>query len=110
MNDTPIYIVHLCKFMAFVNNEPYNATAAREYTHDQLLQITTNDVVRYFNMMDYGMVDPGPNDNPDKWRSLIIFYTKKAISHFMPGGRMQWDKLHGTGNPTQSDEVNDMIA
>lgn len=75
---------------------------------DELLQITALELASYFNFVAYGAEQPQPHDKPLK-RSSTITYMKKAISYFMPRKSQHWDSIRCDGNPTKSDEVNDLI-
>ena len=55
------------------------------------------------------MVTPGPNDKPSHCRSSSLEYWKKAISFFMPNKNHQWNEMTNSGNPTRSQDVNDLI-
>ena len=56
-----------CKFMEF----KLNSTVAldRNITETELLSITPQDIVRYFNIKAYGVEEPGEGDFPCKCRS-----------------------------------------
>jgi hypothetical protein len=48
-------------------------------------------------------------DLPTGCRSCTLEYWKKAISSFMPNKHMPWDCISNEGNPTRSQEVQDVI-
>ena len=48
-------------------------------------------------------------DRSTEVRSNSFLYWKKVLSYYMPNKNQQWNRLTGTGNPTKSQEVNDMI-
>lgn len=101
------YKGYLVKFLVFTFPNDY--TEGSEATEELLLRITPEDVLRYLNFKAYGKVNPGEEDRPTYARSTTLAYTKKALSKFMPRKRQVWDYPSGKGNPTRSDEVNDMI-
>eukprot|EP00957_Ditylum_brightwellii_P184203 14030648-Ditylum_brightwellii.AAC.1 len=57
----------------------------------------------------YGTDDPSPDNNPTEGRSSSLKYYKKATSFYMPNCRMQWNELTKVGNPTRSEDINDLI-
>eukprot|EP00957_Ditylum_brightwellii_P066686 5060886-Ditylum_brightwellii.AAC.1 len=57
----------------------------------------------------YRTDNPSANDNPTEGWSKSLKYYKKALNFFMPIQQHQWNKLSKVGNPTRSDDVNDLI-
>ena len=56
----------------------------------------------------YGTTTPAPDANPVSRRGSTLGFDKKAISFFMPN-RERWSVSRSEGNPTQSQEVNNLI-
>ena len=80
-----------------------------EFTREELAALTSNDLVGFMNMRAFGMVMPGPNNKPSHCQSSSLEYWKKAISFFMPNKNHQWNEMTNSGNPTRSQDVNDLI-
>ena len=55
-----------------------------EFTQEQLLEISADDVVAFFNCKAHGTENPGPDDRPTNGRANALLDHKKAISLFMP--------------------------
>ena len=49
------------------------------------------------------------NNNPEKIRSITLEFAKKAIFYFQPNRLLPWNEQSGSGNPTRSALVNDLI-
>jgi hypothetical protein len=80
-----------------------------EFEMEELAVITAEDIVRWFNFRAYGTPTPTDADRPRHARSNSLAYWKKALSSFFPNKNHQWNELTGTGNPTKSQVLNDMI-
>ena len=51
-------------------------------------------------------------DNPTEGRSSTLVYYKKTLLYFMPNKLHKWTVINsvGSGKPTKSQQVNDLIA
>ena len=79
------------------------------FTNEHLAEVTAGDVVAWFNHRAYGVDVSSENDRPVHARANTLYYWKKALSSFFPNRNMTWDELTKRGNPTRSQELNDMI-
>eukprot|EP00957_Ditylum_brightwellii_P177903 13550625-Ditylum_brightwellii.AAC.1 len=68
-----------------------------------------HDIYCWMAWKVYGTDDPSPDDNPTEGHSSCLKYYKKAISFYMPNHRMQWNEITKVGNPTRSEDINDLI-
>ena len=101
----------LFQFMSFLDGVQYSVKDENiEFSRDRLLQITDQDVQRYFYFKAYGTEDPGEGDNPTLCRANTLFFHKKALSFFMPNQKPDWDDILQRGNPTKSLAVNSLIS
>jgi hypothetical protein len=75
----------------------------------QLNSLRPGYIVRWMCLNAYGAEVPGPNNKPLQARSLGLGFAKKAISYFMVNKHTKWNVEHGTGNPTMSVAVNELI-
>ena len=103
----PAYKAALAGVMSYKHGVKYPNN--HEFTWKELAALTSDDVVGFMNMRAFGMVTPGPNDKPSHCRSSSLEYWKKAISFFMPNKNHQWNEMTNSGNPTRSQDVNDLI-
>ena len=103
----PAYRAALAGLMSFKHGVSYSSNTV--FTREQLLDITADDVVAFFNQRAYGSPTPSKMDKPTHLRSNTLEYWKKDISYFMPTKNHQWNEITNQGNPTQSQAVNDMI-
>lgn len=103
------YKPYLCRLMAFIDETGLDYPRTIEFSQEQLLDITPDDVARWMKKTAYGTPTPGPNDNPTNCRSSNLEQAKKAVSFFMPNKHMPWDVRSNSGNPTRSIPVNDVI-
>ncbi|KAI2509856.1 hypothetical protein MHU86_4567 [Fragilaria crotonensis] len=104
-----IYYRYLVCFMTFKDNTDYDKDSnIVEFTQEQLLAITPDDLKRWMCVTAYGVADPGPDDRPTHARSVSLENAKKAISFFMPR-KQPWDDPSMVGNPTRSIAVNGLI-
>ena len=105
----PRYRAVLNSFMSHKNNTNYPKNY--EFSDQQLGSITPDDVYRYLCQKAYHKYDPGPSDNPIYARSSALSFYKKSISYFVPNRMSPWNYLANPpcGNPTRSNEVNDLI-
>ena len=81
----------------------------KTFTEAELLELTPDHVMKYFNLLAYGKQQPGSNDKPTKCRHTNLEQAKKAISHFHPNKLQPWNAQAKVGNPTRSVPVNDVI-
>ena len=98
----------LARMMSYLDDQIYDQD--ENFTEQQLGALTANDVMRWFNFETFGVPDP-PNDHdmiPNRRTNTIKFW-KKALSFFMPNRLTAWNAISGTGNPTRSRELNDLI-
>jgi hypothetical protein len=103
-----IYQPVMVEFMSFLHGaEEYEPNTV--FTREQLLEITPVDIKRFLCMKAYNDPDPRIDNGarPTNGRSDSLYYTKKALSKYMPHRTAHW--INGQGNPTKSDLVNDMI-
>jgi uncharacterized protein (DUF2267 family) len=100
------YKLVLVKFMTYRDNVAYSKT--HEFSKEQLLKITPHQVGCWMCMMAFGTETP---EFPTRIRvsAFTLEYWKKAISSFMPNKHMPWDCISNEGNPTRSQEVQDVI-
>ena len=104
-NDYKTYLVAL---LSYLDNVQYEKNA--QFSNERLLQITPKQILRWMNAKTFGMPDPPLGANPTSARSTSIMYWKKAISSFMPHRLQPWNEARQEGNPTKSQEINDLIA
>ena len=71
--------------------------------------MTPMDVTRWLCVKCYGTEEPGPEDRPINCRSTSLEVYKKSVSWYMVNRIACWDRIHKSGNPTKSVEVNDLI-
>ena len=102
-----IYKDCLLRFLLFAF--PNEHLDAASLSQELLLQITPKHIVEYFNFRAYGVREPTEDDRPTQARSSTLMYTKKALSKFMPRKHQTWDYIRAEGNPTRSEDVNQMI-
>ena len=98
------------RFMSFVHGRSENNLYDPGHVHsvEALAAVTPGDVVRYMCLLAYGTTTPAPDANPVSRRGSTLGFDKKAISFFMPN-RERWSVSRSEGNPTQSQEVNNLI-
>ena len=101
------YKAVLIAFMSYHNGEDYTIDA--EFTTEELVAITALDLARWFNYRAYGTPEPTDTDRPKHARKHSLYYWKKALSSFFPNRHHQWNELEKTGNPTKSQELNELI-
>lgn len=104
---TTTYKTELLKLMSFVHDTEYARDHA--FSDEELLSITPEAVCRYMNMRAYKQINPDESSRPIYARANTLNHIKKAVSYYMPRKRLQWDPIRKEGNPTRSDEVNDLI-
>ena len=94
------YKAQLVAFMSFLDDREYPKD--QTFDNTRLLQITPQDVLRWFNLKAYGTENPSDDANPIECRSSSIEYAKKSLSSFMPNKPFPWNEATMHGNPTRS--------
>ena len=105
------YRVHLDSLMSFVHNRPQGQgyTRTQAYRTSELNAITPIDVLRWMNIKTFGIPDPPLDANPVSARSSSLNFYKKSISFYMPNRLIAWSTTRNEGNPTRSNEINDLL-
>ena len=102
----------LCRFMTFYhereNDDAYDPDT-QQFTDEELLSITPDDLVRWLNLRCFGVQQPTADMRPTLARSQSVKFWKKCISFFMPNRHMQWNNQSNVGNPTRSTQVNELL-
>ena len=80
-----------------------------DFTTEELLEITPEDIVKWISLMAYHNENPSKEDRPIYATRNSLSYTKKALSYFMVHCPMQWNDVTRVGNPTRSKKVNALI-
>ena len=102
------YSSSLRRLMEHKTKEAYAKT--REFTEEEVLDLTPADIVGWFNTLAYGTPTPEPDARPTGCRSTTLLNHKKRISYFHPRKDQQWDSIRAEGNPTRSQAVNALIG
>ena len=79
------------------------------FSNEELFRITPQHIYSFFTDLAYGTPAPTLNDTPKIIRSATLEFAKKAISSFQPNQLLPWNEQSGSGNPTCSALVNDLI-
>ena len=79
------------------------------FSNEELFCIKPQHIYSYFADLAYGTPAPTVNDTPQKIMSATLEFAKKAISSFQPNRLLPWNEQSGSGNPTRSALVNDLI-
>ncbi len=88
----------------------YNKDANNvDFSQEQLLAITPDDLRRWMCVRAFGVPEPGPEDRPTHAQSISLENAKKAISFFMPRKQPWDDPTTMVGNPTKSIAVNSLL-
>jgi hypothetical protein len=96
--------------MAYIDEAPCgDYPRMMEWIQDQLLVIVPDAIARYFMQLAYGCSTSVPSDMPMHCRSTSFEQYKKAIFFYMPNKILAWCVLSGSGNPTKSVPVNDVL-
>jgi hypothetical protein len=104
------YNPYLCLLVDYIDEAPDGDYARTiEWSQEQLLEITPDDIARYFKKLAYGTPMPCPNGIPTHCRSTNLDQNKKASSFYMPNNISPWDVHSGSGNPTKSVPVNGVV-
>ena len=100
----------LAAFMSYTHGRSAGNVYPRDenFTIQVLAAITPQQVANYMKMMTFGSENPAPDANPTGRRSNTLSFVKKALSFFMPN-REKWSVTRMEGNPTMSQDVNDLI-
>ena len=80
-----------------------------EFSNKELFQLKPQHIYAFFANLAYGTPSPSLDDTPTQTRSSTLEFAKKAISSFQPNRLLPWNEQSGTGNPTRSVLVNDLI-
>jgi hypothetical protein len=101
---------HRAVLVAFMSyHDSVECEKDAEFSVEELFVITAEDICRWFNHRACGKDVPLPNDRPIHARSTSLHHWKKCLSCFFPNRNHQWNELTGTGNPTKSQLLNDLI-
>jgi hypothetical protein len=103
------YKPYLYKLMAFRNSAP-DYPISMVWTQDELLEITPDEIVRWFKLLACGTATPSPTELPTFCRSSNLEQAKKSISFFMPNKHMSWDVRSSSDNPSKYVPVNNTVA
>ncbi|ETW07799.1 hypothetical protein H310_02228 [Aphanomyces invadans] len=103
-----VYQMELKRIMEFLGrteelNDP-------NFTETNLLDVTPEDIRRYFNLKAFGTTAPTSASLPTHARANTLKSMKKMLSAFMPRRMIPWDEPRREGNPTRSVVVNDVIT
>ncbi len=79
-----------------------------DFSQEQPLAITPDDLRQWMCVRAYGVPEAGPEDRPTHARSISLENAKKEISFFMPR-KQPWDDPTMVGNPTKSIAVNSLL-
>lgn len=80
-----------------------------QFTNEELFRLKPQHIYAFFANLAYGTPSPSLDDTPTLSRSATLEFAKKAISSFQPNRLLPWNEQSGTGNPTRSALVNDLI-
>ena len=69
----------------------------KRFTQEELLSITPNHMVAWFNKLAYGTKTPAPEAQPKKCRSNTLLNHKRKVSFFHPQRDQKWDLIWGKG-------------
>ena len=93
----------LKKFLKYT----FNSTDSSE---DALMKINALHIRRYFCFKAYKTEEPDFNTEfPIYCRASTLENIKKSMSYYMPLCSIPWDSVPLRGNPTKSQEVNELI-
>jgi hypothetical protein len=101
------YKATLDNLMSLVHGREY--TRDQTYTKGELRALTPLHVLQWMNLRTFGVTDPALDANPTLARSNSLEFYKKSISFFMPNRLIVWVSGRNEGNPTRSNEVNNLI-
>ena len=103
-NDYKPTLIQLMSFLDDTDCQPNH-----QFSIQRLGALTPQDVERWMKHKAYGAPDPPENAKPTECRANSLECWKKAISFCMPNRLMVWNALALQGNPTRSNEVNNLI-
>jgi hypothetical protein len=87
--------------MTWKTHQPY--LKGHVFSHEQLLDITAEEVYHWAKFRVYGNSEADENvEPPVHYRQASVLSWKKSISFFMPNSHMEWNEAARTGNPTRS--------
>lgn len=95
--------------MLFVHQKDDKYGKEKQYSQEELNEISPNNVVRWMKLQCFGMPDPKLDADPKLARSNTLQFYKKAVSFFIPNRISSWNTTRMEGNPTKSLEVNAFI-
>jgi hypothetical protein len=101
------YKATLDNLMSFVHGCEY--TRDRTYEKGELRELIPLQILHWMNLRTFGVTDPALDANPTLARSNSLEFYKKSISFFMPNRLIVWVSGRNEGNPTRSNEVNNLI-
>jgi hypothetical protein len=78
-------------------------------SQEKLMEVTSDDICRFFKQDAYHNDDPTEDARPTFCRRSNLKAHKRAISHFMPRKLIPWDPISLIGNPKKSKELNGLI-
>eukprot|EP00957_Ditylum_brightwellii_P103902 7916533-Ditylum_brightwellii.AAC.1 len=93
--------------MSYLCNRLYPEN--HEFSTYDLERLTPHGIYQWMIFKVYRTDDPIPDNNLTEGCSSNLKYYKKVISYYMPNHRMQWNKISKAGNPTRSENVNDLV-
>lgn len=96
----------LLQFMRYSNSIAY--PNEYEFSVEELVRITPDDIYNWMCYKIYGTEDPDPNESPILGSSNSLLSWKKHISYFMINNLMQWNEISKIGNPTKATLINDL--
>ena len=104
------YQPYLFKFMNFKNNPDEEYTKETVFSNEQLFDIKPDDLARWFKLQAYGDTEANiETELPTKCRLSNLEFIKKSISHFMPDKNTPWSVRHNSGNPTRSNQIQEIL-
>jgi hypothetical protein len=96
----------MVSLMSFIHKVNYDRDTL--YTEAERAAVTPNNIRQWMNKRAFGVRNPGPQARSTECRSTTLEVMKKAVSWYMPN-RAAWDCVRGSGNPTRSRDVNEVI-
>ena len=104
------YQPYLIKFMSFKNNPDEGYTKETVFSKEQLFDIKPEHLARWFKLQAYGDTEANiETESPTQCRLSNLEFIKKSISHFMPDKNSHWSVRHNSGNPTRSNEIQEIL-
>ena len=74
-----------------------------------VLALTPKDIVSYFHLKVFGMMDPDKDITPKLGRSSSLLYYEKVISFFMSNKLVIWNVTTNSGNLIKNVSVNNVF-